>query len=103
MKTIDYIEDKVPTYALSYLVNGDASGMETSDIEACDAWFDSHTEKLKKQYPGASIQFLYDDNDECAFTHNPAFGLACATVTCVHAVWVNNDDPRESIALPWED
>ena len=33
MKIIDYIEDNFPTYALSYLFNGDASGIEDEDKE----------------------------------------------------------------------
>jgi hypothetical protein len=107
MKTIDYISDDVPTYALPYLVNGDSSGMEESDIAACDAWFDECTAKLQSDYPGASIQFLTADGDEYGehgdeFNRNPAFGLACATLKCVFAVWVDNEDPRPALPLPWE-
>lgn len=102
MKTIDYISDDVPTYALSYLVNGDASGMEDSDIEACDTWAEDCTEMLQAKYPGALIQFLTEDGEGDEFNSCPAFGLATSTIQCAFAVWADNDDPREAMRLPWE-
>ena len=104
MKTIDYIEDDCPTYALPYLVNGDSSGMDDSDVEACDEWTREITERLQSQYPGTSVVFLTDDSEgaEDEFNPHPAFGLACSTVPCVFAVWVDNEDPREAMRLPWE-
>ncbi len=107
MKTINYISDDVPTYALPYLVNGDASDMEDNDIAACDAWFDECIAKLQSDYPGASIQFHAADGDKYGphgneFHRNPAFGLATSTLECVFAVWVSNEDPRPALPLPWE-
>lgn len=104
MKTIDYISGDCPTYALSYLINGDSSGMEDSDIAACDAWFNACQSRLQAQYPGATIQFLTDDVEGAVneFDSNPAFGLASATIPCAFAVWVSNDDPRDAMPLPWE-
>jgi hypothetical protein len=32
---------KAPIYWASYLINGDASGMEDHEIAECDAWSDS--------------------------------------------------------------
>lgn len=104
MKTIDYISDNVPTYALPYLVNGDSSGMDDTDIAACDAWFDECIAKLQSDYPGACIQFLTADGDETeSFNPFPAFGLATSTLECVFAVWVSNEDPRPALPLPWEE
>lgn len=31
-------EITAPSHWASYLINGDASGMDEADIEACDAW-----------------------------------------------------------------
>lgn len=104
MKTIDYIADDCPTYALSYLINDDSSGMEDADVAACDAWFNDCQSRLQAQYPGATIQFLTDDAEgaENEFDPHPAFGLATSTVPCVFAVMVPNDDPRDAMLLPWE-
>lgn len=40
---VDYL---LPDSWASYLVNGDASGLDDAEQAACDAWFDSHAEKL---------------------------------------------------------
>jgi hypothetical protein len=102
MKLINYIEDKFPTYALSYVINGDASGMEDEDIANCDEWYARLTESLKESHPDARIEFLYDDQDESgSFTPYPAFGLACDTVDCVIAAYVSNESDMEEMELPW--
>ena len=103
MKIIDYIEDDCPTWALSYLVNGDASGLDDGEAEQVDEWLNGLTEKLKKQYPDCQIEFLREDGEGDCFTPYPAFGLACSTVKCAVAVFADNEHPRESLALPWED
>ena len=103
MKIIDYIEDSVPEYALSYLVNGDASGMEDADVAACDEWFKSCTDKLHRDYPGLAVDLLLSDNHEGSFTRSPAFGLACNCVDGAVVVWAENEHPLQRIALPWEE
>ena len=104
MKIIDYIEDNFPTYALCYVVNGDASGIDTEDQEACDAWSARLEAQLRRDYPDAvDITLLFEDGDGDEFTPCPAFGLACGTVKCAYAVFVENDDPRKAFALPWEE
>lgn len=103
MKIIDYIEDNFPDYALSYAVNGDASGIETEDVEACDEWLARMEAKLRKDYPDAvAIELLFEDG-EGSFVHCPAFGLACTAVQCAVAVFVDNEDTRDKLALPWEE
>lgn len=104
MKIIDYIEDNFPNYALSYVVNGDASGIEQEDVEACDEWIERLTAKLRKDYPDAvAIELLFEDGEGNEFTRHPAFGLACGTTQCALAVFVENEDTRPKLALPWED
>lgn len=103
MKIIDYIEDNFPDYALSYAVNGDASGIEPEDVEACDAWLSGCEERLRKLYPDAlAIELLFEDG-EGSFVRCPAFGLACNAVQCAVAVFVDNEDTRDKLALPWEE
>jgi hypothetical protein len=102
MKLINYIEDKFPTYALSYIISGDASGIDDDDIANCDEWYARLTESLKVSHPDAHIEFLYDEQDKNGnFTPFPAFGLNCDTVDCVIAAYVSNDHPTEEMELPW--
>lgn len=103
MKIIDYIEDSLPTYVLSYLFNGDASGIETEDEQNADGWLSGLTERLQSQYPGCDIELLIDDADEGSFCRFPAFGLASDCVACVVAVFAENEHPAPRIALPWEE
>lgn len=102
MKIIDYIEDNIPDYALSYLVNGDASGITDEDKANCDEWLESTTERLQKQYPGLAVDFVLSDNEPC-FRPFPAFGLACNCIEGAIVVWAENEHPLQAIALPWEE
>jgi len=36
--TIEVITEEAPSYWAPYLINGDHSGMEQSEIEQCDKW-----------------------------------------------------------------
>lgn len=103
MKIIDYVEDNIPEYALSYLVNGDASGIDDEDQANCDEWLKSITEKLQKQYPGLGVDLVISDNDEGSFRPYPAFGLACNCVQGAVVVWAENEHPAQAFRLPWEE
>lgn len=61
----------IPDYALSYLVNGDASGLEDGEQEELDDWY--------KQMRVISIEPTNKHNE---FDNNPEFGLPCATTEC---------------------
>lgn len=65
--------ENVPQWAASYLVNGDASGLETYDKSLVDEW----TGKLRAE----GLELLAPvDGSENEFCSAPAFGLACGTV-----------------------
>jgi hypothetical protein len=99
MKLIDYCEDRIPDYALSYLVNGDASGLEDEDQANIDSWLESCRGRLAKLYPEAHLDFWVEDG-EPSFVHRPAFGLACSCVHGAVVALVDNDDPRPEYPLP---
>ena len=104
MKLIDYTEANFPTYALSYVVNSDSSGIEPRDVAACDEWLNSQMTRLRRDYPEAvDIFTCFEDGEGDEFTPYPAFGLACSTVRCALCIFVDNDDTRPRIALPWEE
>ena len=89
MTTISkYTELSVPTYALSYLVSGDDSGLELDDKRAIDAWY-SQFEQEAQENQGHVIFSLDSDNEEY-FTWYPEFGKACvcesATIMLIRIV-----------------
>jgi hypothetical protein len=101
MKFINYIEAKVPTWAMSYLVNNDATGITDEDKQQVDQWVEQTRAALKEASPGAWYEFIDSCQESGSFTHRPAFGLACDTVDGAIVAIVNDDDPREAMQLPW--
>lgn len=72
MKTVIERTEKIPSYALSYVVNGDASGLEEKDLETIDSFMD-------KFFMLGTVIVSPQDSEEY-FTDNPAFGLPCMVV-----------------------
>ena len=102
MKIVNYISDSIPTHALSYLVMGDSSGIEDSEVQTIDTWLDACRENLISANPGATVDLILRDGCEGSFTHHPAFGLACDCVPGAVVAMVENDAAGESMPLPWE-
>lgn len=68
--------EKIPTWALCYLVNGDPCGLTDEDIQAVKRWY----EELGVQV----VSPITDTDGEMRpyFTHYPAFGLPTDVVDC---------------------
>jgi len=79
MRTIErYNNLRVPSWALCYLVNGDASGLEESDIKAVDKWYQQFIDQAD-EIKGGHVIFSPGDNEEY-FTRSPEFGLDCSCI-----------------------
>ena len=67
------LTDKVdmPTYALSYLINGDLSGITEDDVKNIDEFVSMYNEPI------------FDVADEVYFSKSPAFGLPTTCVECL--------------------
>lgn len=79
MKILESYKEDIPAYALTSLINDDASGIDEKDVENTDRfmkWFDERAKEL-----GGHVTIDCGE-EEPSFTHNPAFGLACDTVPC---------------------
>lgn len=77
MKTVAEYEVKFPAWALSYVVNGDASGIEPEDKKQVDNYM--------RQYEGrghVEVCLPAEDNWESHFSWSPEFGLPCDVVDC---------------------
>ena len=105
MKIITYYTLALPDYSLSYLVNGDASGLGDSDIETIDTWHAEMRAKVAAEFPGMQSDLIIRDTEYSGdnYTPYPEFGLSCNCVEAVWTVWAENEDPRPAMALPWED
>ena len=102
MKIVNYCDAKVPTWALSYFVNNDATGLTEEDKLRADCWRERCTDILREWNPSASFDFFCADQ-EGSFTHRPAFGLATDAIDAAVVAIVGDNDPGESMPLPWED
>lgn len=66
----------IPDYALSYLINGDSSGLEADDIAIIDSY-------MKEYYAmGGNVIIDYDTDEERYFSSHPAFGSPCTVYDC---------------------
>ena len=68
--------EKIPTWSLCYLVNGDASGLTDEELQTIDRW-----------YKDMGVQVVSPVmDDECGtqhyFSHYPTFGLPAEVVDC---------------------
>ena len=71
-----FTAEEIPTWALCYLINGDASGLTDEDVAIVDKWCEVNNVTT---VCAPDIQ-----EGECSpyFTHCPAFGLPSDVVDC---------------------
>lgn len=62
--------EKVPTWAIGYMVNGDPTGLEDDEIKEIDEWM------------GKYKACVVEPKGEPYFTHYPLFGKACEVYDC---------------------
>ena len=105
MTLVDYTLEDVPEWALSYLVNSDASGLEDEEIAEVDAWYAERRAYLDSKYPDAHVVFDIKDDDEPSFNNSPAIGLPCNTVRCAFVVLLPDElaTNYHPIEFDWED
>ena len=66
---------RIPTWAICYLVNSDASGLDAEDKKTVDEW-------VERTRNGGRIDVCPPPDAEPYFTRYPAFGLACDVEDC---------------------
>lgn len=76
MKTLKtYDQLAIPSYALSYLVNNDATGLTDEDQAAIDCFMQGFYDEAKSL--GGHVLFCDDADCTPYFCKLPEFGLAC--------------------------
>lgn len=85
MEVISIHEVKLPDYSLPYLINGDASGLNNTDIQRIDSYMEYY-EHLAHIHTGGCVHIVLPDNFESYFSGYPDFGLACNVVDA--EIWI---------------
>lgn len=66
----------VPSYAVGYLVYGEADGLNSDDVENIDQW----VERMRKD--GKRLEINPISGRDEYFSNNPPFGLPCNVLDC---------------------
>ena len=72
-----------PAYALSYLINGDASGLTDKEIKDVD-------EFVERENYIKHFDYDYEEHGEPYFSKYPEFGLACDCVDLIGITWTTS-------------
>lgn len=70
--------ERIPTWALPYLVNGDANGLKKSEIKMIDHLL--RTQRIELVYP---IMDSVEGGTQPYFTTEPLFGQATEVEDCI--------------------
>ena len=80
---------RIPSYALSYLINGDASGLPVEDKLRIDKWYQLWQD-VADRVNGTVVIAPVDDRE--FYTKYPEFGLPCQCTECDILVLSDNKD-----------
>lgn len=79
--------EKIPTWSLAYIINGDATALTDDEVQTIDRWM--------KQWQVQDVSPLTDGegNTQPYFTHYPLFGLPSEVEDC--EILYLNDNPTK--------
>lgn len=79
--------EKIPTWSLCYLVNGDASGLTDEEIRMIDTWLNDWEVQIVSPVADG------EGNAQPYFSHRPLFGLPTEVEDC--DILFTNDNPAK--------
>lgn len=79
MKTLSNYDVSIPSYALSYLVNNDASGIEEHEVKMIDDYMQQYYDEAEKLSAYVIFDVVSEDGH---FSSSPELGLACDVYDC---------------------
>ena len=84
---INRTTEKIPTWSLAYIINGDATALTDDEVQTIDRWM--------KQWQVQDVSPLTDEegNAQPYFTHYPLFGLPTEVEDC--EILYLNDNPTK--------
>ncbi|WP_270531260.1 DUF6926 domain-containing protein [Phocaeicola plebeius] len=79
--------EKIPTWSLGYIINGDATALTDDEVQTIDRWM--------KQWQVQDVSPLTDKegNAQPYFTHYPLFGLPTEVEDC-EILYLNNNPTK---------
>ena len=89
VRVVEEFELAIPSWALSYIINSDASGLDDDEISQVDRYM-AQFETEAKSVGGYII--IVASQDEPYFSKWPEFGLACNVVDCTLLIMDNKLD-----------
>lgn len=78
---MEFMTEPIPTWALCYLINGDRTGLNESELAMIDKWYADN----KVQSIATAPENKW--NTHTYFSHFPAFGLASEVVDCIVMIY----------------
>lgn len=74
---MEFMTEPIPTWALCYLINGDRTGLNDTELAMIDKWYaDNKVQTITTAPENKGNCYPY-------FSHFPAFGLASEVVDCI--------------------
>ena len=74
---MEFMTEPIPTWALCYLINGDRTGLNDTELAMIDKWYaDNNVQTITTTPENEGSTHTY-------FSHFPAFGLASEVVDCI--------------------
>jgi hypothetical protein len=84
---------RIPSWALSYLVNGDSSGISVGDMNTVNRWLEHWTEYAERV---SGILNINPVSEFEFFTRYPEFGLPCHCTECDITVYGLENESNEN-------
>jgi len=81
MKTFCQAVERIPDWALCYLINNTLEGLSEQEVNSIHDFF-SFFEDIAKEFNCDIIVSPVEEQPEGYFTWHPAFGLACTVTDC---------------------
>ena len=79
--------EKIPTWSLCYLINGDANGLTDEEIRMIDTWLNDWEVQIVSSVTDG------EGNAQPYFSHCPLFGLPTEVEDC--DILFTNDNPTK--------
>lgn len=80
--------EKIPTWSLGYLINGDAMGLTDEEIKMIEDWWRTQRVELV-------CTIAQGEESQTYFSHYPLFGLPAEVEDCVVLYSDNNSNNKQ--------
>lgn len=85
MITVKLYEERIPEYALNYVINGNDEGLTKNDIKLVDSFISQFYQEAHQLSIDTGIKhnvIVSLESEDSFFTWTPSFGLGCTVYDC---------------------